>query len=351
MDTVPGPGQGGAGTGEGIELKAVLVTGGAGYIGSHIVRRLMEEGRRVVILDDLSEGHSAAVGNADLIQADFADTSILEELFSSGMFGFIVHMAASCLVGESMEEPTKYYENNLTRSLRLLDSARKHRVQGFVFSSTAATYGEPRDVPITEEHPQEPTNPYGESKLAFEKALAWYRRAYGIRYSTFRYFNAAGAHPEGDLGEDHDPETHLIPRLLTSVLDAGAPTPIFGEDYATRDGTCIRDYVHVVDLAEAHVLALKAMEREAIEAEAFNLGNGGGFSVREVVDSVGRVTGTRPPTEVAPRRPGDPAILVASSERVKKKLGWRPAFPGLDEIIGTAWKWHQSHPRGYRAKS
>ena len=328
-------------------MKAVLVTGGAGYIGSHIVRRLLHEGRRVVVLDDLSEGHALAVGNADLIQARFGDRDVLDELLATGIFGHVVHMAASCEVGESMENPAKYYENNIEQSLALLEMARKHRIGGIVFSSSAAVYGEPEDVPITETHPQRPTNTYGETKLAFERALHWYGQAYGLRWVALRYFNAAGAHPETDIGEDHARETHLIPRLLRTVLDGGPPTPIFGEDYPTSDGTCVRDYVHVVDLAEAHVIAIDAMERGAVEGEAFNLGNGGGFSVREVVQAVERVTGTAPPTEGAPRRPGDPAILVASSEAARKRLGWVPAYPDLERIISTAWDWHRTHPRGY----
>lgn len=328
-------------------MKAVLVTGGAGYIGSHIVRRLAREGRPVVVLDDLSKGHAAAVEGTDLVRARFGDAAALDDVLSSGRFGHVVHMAAWCEVGESMHDPAKYYENNLAQSLALLDAARRHGVQGIVFSSTAAVYGEPEDIPITEDHVQRPTNPYGETKLAFERALVWYQKAYGLRHVILRYFNAAGAHPDGDIGEDHDPESHLIPRLLRTVLDGGPPTPLFGSDYPTTDGTCVRDYVHVEDLAAAHVLALKAMERGAVEGERFNLGNGSGFSVREVVEAVGRVTGTMPPVENAPRRPGDPAILVASSERARRRLGWIPVYPDLDEIIATAWRWHRSHPRGY----
>ena len=332
-------------------MSAVLVTGGAGYIGSHIVRRLVEQGRKVIVLDDLSEGHSAALGRVELVEADFGDASLLDELLASGAFEAIVHMAASCLVGESVENPAGYYENNLVRSLALLDAARRHHIRHFVFSSTAAVYGEPQEIPITENHAVGPTNPYGETKLAFERALAWYHGAYGVNYTCLRYFNAAGAHPDGDLGEDHHPESHLIPRLIASAQNGGPPTPIFGDDYPTTDGTCVRDYIHVVDLAEAHVLALDALRRGAIEADVFNLGNGEGFSVLEVVSTVAQVTGTTPPTEPAPRRPGDPAILVASSERARVRLGWRPRTPGLDRIVETAWKWHRRHPRGYDDRS
>jgi UDP-glucose 4-epimerase len=257
-------------------------------------------------------------------------------------------MAAFCEVGQSMADPAAYYANNVTRSLALLEAARRHGVRGIVFSSTAAVYGEPQETPIREEHPLRPTNPYGETKLAFERALAWYGRAYGMRHVSLRYFNAAGAHPSGEIGEDHARETHLIPRLLRAVLarDARA-TPIFGSDYPTRDGTCVRDYVHVADLAQAHVQAVEALRRGSIEGESLNLGNGTGFTVREVIDAVARATGTTPPTRPAPRRAGDPATLVASSERARERLGWTPRYPELDTIVSTAWNWHRRHPRGY----
>jgi UDP-glucose 4-epimerase len=329
-------------------LSEILVTGGAGYIGSHIVRRLREARRDVVVLDDLSEGHRGAVpDDVRLVEADFADPPTLDGLLSGGRVEWIVHMAASCLVGESVSDPAAYYRNNLIRSLGLLDAARRHDVKGMVFSSTAAVYGEPTELPIAESHPQLPTNTYGETKLAFERALGWYQGAYGFRWVAPRYFNAAGAHPDGDIGEDHPQETHLIPRLLQSVLDGAEPTPIFGNDWPTPDGTCVRDYVHVVDLAEAHVLAIDRMESGAIEGEPINLGNGEGFSVRQVIDTVGRVTGTEVPTIDAPRRAGDPATLVASSRRARERLGWEPRFPTLDEIVETAWNWHRHHPRGY----
>jgi UDP-glucose 4-epimerase len=329
-------------------LGQILVTGGAGYIGSHIVRRLREEGREVVVLDDLSEGHRPAVpDDVRLVQADFADGATLDELLGGGAVAWVVHMAASCLVGESVSEPAAYYENNLTKSLALLDAARRHGVRGMVFSSTAAVYGEPEELPIDEGHPQVPTNTYGETKLAFERALHWYQGAYGFRWVAPRYFNAAGAHPDGDIGEHHLNETHLIPRLLQSVMEGGEPTPIFGSDWPTSDGTCVRDYVHVVDLAEAHVLAIDKMEAGEVDGEPLNLGNGEGFSVREVIDTVGQVTGTEVPTVDAPRRAGDPAILVASSERARERLGWVPRFPALRDIVETAWAWHRTHPQGY----
>ncbi len=328
-------------------MSTILVTGGAGYIGSHIVRRLMREGREVVVLDNLTEGHRLAVADVPLIEGDFGDPSLVDHLLGGGEIRHIVHMAASCQVGESVADPSKYYANNLTRSLTLLDLARRHGVEGIVFSSSAAVYGEPVDIPITEEHPTSPTNPYGETKLAFEKALAWYHQAYGTRYVALRYFNAAGAHPDGDIGEDHEPESHLVPRLLQAVLEGGPAIPIYGEDYPTSDGTCVRDYVHVADLAGAHVAALEAMQQGKVEAEAFNLGNGEGFSVRDVVEAIAAVTGTHPAVQRAPRRPGDPAILIASAGRAWRRLGWRPEFPTIEAIIGTAWQWHRTHPRGF----
>jgi UDP-glucose 4-epimerase len=330
-------------------MSSVLVTGGAGYIGSHIVRRLVGSGRNVTVIDNLSAGHRAAVGGAPLVVGDFADPAVLEPLLRAERFEYVVHMAAFSQVGESVVDPARYYDNNVAKSLSLLDEARRHGVKGIVFSSSAAVYGDPVEVPITEEHPLKPTNPYGETKLAFENALAWFHRAYGMRYASLRYFNAAGAHPDGDLGEDHDPESHLIPRLLRSILEKGPPTPIFGEDYPTSDGTCVRDYVHVVDLAEAHVAALEALEHGRVEAGAFNLGNGEGFSVRDVIETVAKVTGEMPPTERAPRRDGDPAILVASSDRAARRLGFEPSFPRLEEIVRTAWAWHRDHPSGYGA--
>jgi UDP-glucose 4-epimerase len=328
-------------------MAKILVTGGAGYIGSHIVRVLADRGRDVVVVDNLSEGNRDAIGGVALIEADFADEAMLDRELADGKVDFIVHMAASCEVGESMENPAKYYANNLTRSLRLLEAARRHRVRGIVFSSTAATYGEPLEVPITESHPQRPTNPYGETKLAFERALAWHRQAGGPGYVALRYFNAAGAHPDGSIGEDHHPESHLVPRLLRGVLEGQQEVPIFGNDWPTPDGTCVRDYVHVLDLAQAHVLALEALGAGELVAEVFNLGNGEGFSVLQVVDSVGRVTGQRPPTRFAPRRPGDPATLVASSDKIRGSLGWAPEYPELDTIVSTAWNWHRTRPGGY----
>jgi UDP-glucose 4-epimerase len=326
----------------------VLVTGGAGYVGSHVVRHLVDSGREVVVLDDLSYGHRAAVGKASFVEGDFGDGSLLDGILAAGGFDAVVHMAGMSLVGESMGEPARYFGTNVAKTLSLLDAMRRHDVKAFVFSSSAAVYGEPQDVPIREEHPCAPTNPYGETKLAVERILGWYQRAYGIGYAALRYFNAAGAHESAEIGEDHgDRETHLIPRLILSALRGGPPTPILGEDYPTSDGTCVRDYVHVMDLAEAHALALAALMRGSLQAGSFNLGNGEGFSVREVVAAVSRVAGSPPPTERAPRRQGDPAILVASAERAVRRLGWTPRRSSLDAIVRSAWRWHEARPQGF----
>ncbi len=325
----------------------IMVTGGAGYVGSHVVRELVRQGESVVVLDDLTTGHRQAVAGVQLVQADFAVARVLDEQLAGGAVEFIVHMAASAEVGESVADPAKYYRNNLAGSLALLEAARRHRVGGLVFSSSAAVYGEPESIPIQEEHPQRPTHPYGETKLALERALAWYHRAYGLRYVALRYFNAAGAHLDGDLGEDHSPESHLVPRLIRSVLEPDRPTPVWGEDYPTRDGTCVRDYVHVADLARAHALAIGAMRRGDLQGAALNLGNEAGFTVREVVEAVAQVAGTRPVLRSAPRRPGDPAVLVACSARARLELGWRPADSSLTAIVGSAWDWHRRHPHGF----
>jgi UDP-glucose 4-epimerase len=326
----------------------VLVTGGAGYVGSHVVRTLQDAAREVVVLDDLSFGHRVAAGRASFVLGDCGDASVLDEILAGGGFDAVVHMAGMSLVGESMSEPARYFESNVGNTLTLLDAMRRHDVKAIVFSSSAAVYGEPRDVPIREEHPCVPTNPYGETKLAVERILGWYQRAYGIGYAALRYFNAAGAHPSGEIGEDHgDRETHLIPRLILSALRGGPPTPILGEDYPTSDGTCVRDYVHVMDLAEAHALALGALQRGTLLAGSFNLGNGEGFSVREVVAAVSQVAGSPPPTERAPRRQGDPAILVASAERAFRRLGWRPRSSSLQTIVRSAFAWHEARPHGY----
>jgi UDP-glucose 4-epimerase len=326
----------------------VLVTGGAGYVGSHVVRHLTDARREVVVLDDLSAGHRGSVPSAALVEGDCGDPAVLDDVLAGRGVSAIVHMAGSSLVGASMADPGAYFRNNVAKTLELLEAARRHDVTSFVFSSSAAVYGDPVDVPIREEHPCAPTNPYGETKLAVERMLAWFHRAHGLRYAALRYFNAAGAHESAEIGEDHGPnETHLIPRLLRSILEDGPSVPILGEDYPTTDGTCIRDYVHVMDLAEAHAAALTALEQGSLEAGTFNLGNGEGFSVREVVAAVTRVAGVAPPTERAPRRPGDPAILVASAERASRRLGWKPSRSAIEASVRTAWAWHSTHPRGF----
>lgn len=325
----------------------ILVTGGAGYVGSHIVRRLIDDGDEVVVVDDLSEGHRAAVGTARLVVGDFADQAILDRELAQGAVEYVIHMAAFAEVGQSVVDPSAYYRNNVSRSLVLLESAVRHGVKGIVFSSTAAVYGEPEEVPIVEEHPKRPTNPYGETKLVFERALEWHRKAHGIDWVALRYFNAAGAHPDGSIGEDHANESHLIPNVIRATRSGAAPVSIFGCDYPTPDGTCVRDYVHVCDLAQAHVLAVTAMRAGAVRGQAFNLGNGEGFSVRQVCQSVARVAGVPPAVIDAPRRPGDPATLVASSAQARRVLGWRPEFPDLDTIVRTACDWHRARPGGY----
>jgi UDP-glucose-4-epimerase GalE len=322
----------------------IFVTGGAGYIGSHTVRLLAEAGHRVRVYDNLSEGHAAAVPAGSLFEGDLADEKRLVEGLLDG-FDCVMHFAAHCSVGESMEKPEKYYGNNVVGSLRLLLAMRKTGVKRIVFSSSAATYGNPVKTPIPEDHPTEPINAYGQTKLDFEHALKYYAGAYGIGYAALRYFNAAGAAPDAKIGEDHDPETHLVPIILQVALGRRDAVAIFGTDYPTPDGTCIRDYIHVYDLAQAHILAMEAIEPG--KGRVYNLGNGAGYSVREVIETARRVTGHRLPVKEGPRRAGDPPALVASSEKITRELGWKPRFPDLQAIVETAWRWHQSHPNGY----
>ncbi len=322
----------------------VLVTGGAGYIGSVVTEKLLNDGHAAVVYDSLCKGHRAAVdGRAEFIQADLMDGKALRSALSDNEIEAVIHLAADSLVGESADHPAKYYRNNLLAGLQLLDAMRDCDVLKLVFSSTAATYGEPDKQPIAETAPTNPTNPYGETKLAFERALRWYERAYGLRYASLRYFNAAGATER--CGEWHDPETHLIPLVLQVAAGARDAVAVYGSDYSTRDGTCIRDYIHVVDLARAHILALKILDgRSAI----YNLGCGGeGYSVREVIETAQIITGREIPTSVAPRRAGDPAELIASSEKIKTELGWQPEFQDLRVIIQSAWDWLVAHPKGY----
>jgi UDP-glucose 4-epimerase len=317
----------------------ILVTGGAGYIGSVITEELVKGGHEVVDYDNLAKGHrDAVVPGATLIQGDVLDGEALRRVFRERRIEAVVHMAADSLVGESVTDPARYYRTNVAGGLSLLDAMRAEGVSRLVFSSTAAVYGEPRKQPIEEDDPTSPTNPYGETKLAFERALGWYERAHGLRHVSLRYFNAAGA--TARCGERHDPETHLIPLVLRAALGEAREIVVFGEDYPTRDGTCVRDYIHVLDLARAHVLALEAMIEGEPPSRVYNHGCGGdGYTVREVIDVAQRITGQTIPVRVGPRRPGDPAVLVAGSARIQRELGLRPAHQDLAEIIGSAWRW------------
>jgi len=322
----------------------VLVTGGAGYIGSVLVEELLRDGHAVWVYDSLYKGHRAAVApQATFVQADLCDGAALRAALRAGRVEAVIHMAADSLVGESVVDPAKYYRNNLVAGLALLDALRDTGVERLVFSSTAAVYGEPTKQPIEESDPTAPTNPYGETKLAFERALAWYEQAYGLRYASLRYFNAAGASER--CGEVHDPETHLIPLVLQAAAGRRPAVTVFGDDYPTPDGTCIRDYIHVVDLARAHVLALGKVDEGS---RSYNLGCGGaGYSVRQVIDVAREVTGREIPVRVGPRRPGDPAVLIASSDRIRRELGWVPTRQDLGTIVASAWAWMQAHPAGY----
>jgi UDP-glucose 4-epimerase len=329
-------------------MTRILVTGGAGYVGSVSVEALVATGHDVTVVDDLSTGHAAAVPDgAQLVVGDYGDPVAMTSLLADRGIEAILHCAARSLVGESLQDPARYFRDNVSGGVALLEAAREIGVNRFVLSSTAAVYGVPAATPIREDAELRPINPYGESKRAFEAALLWYGRAYGLRSISLRYFNVAGATEA--LGEDHDPETHLIPAILAAV-EAGRPMTLFGDDYPTADGTCIRDYIHVADLADAHLRALDATANEAATAETTlvcNLGNGDGFSNLEVIHAAERVIGRPIDHEVGPKRPGDPPVLVASAERAAERLGWRPARPSLEEMIGSAWAWRRAHPGGY----
>jgi len=323
----------------------ILITGGAGYIGSHAVRLFLARGHDVRIYDNLSYGHRGAVPADRLIVADLADTHRLDHTLLEYRIEAVVHFAASALVGESVTHPGRYYLNNVVNTIHLLEAVRRHRVERFVFSSTCAVYGAPARVPITEDEPQRPVNPYGFAKLVIEQALADYAAAYGLGYAALRYFNAAGASPDGDLGEDHTPESHLIPLVLQVALGQRPEITIFGDDYPTPDGTCIRDYVHVDDLGAAHVRALERLTPGT--GLKLNLGTGRGHSVREVIDMCRQVSGHPIPSAKGPRRPGDPPELVADASRAGRELGWQPRYADLQSIVETAWRWHSTHPHGY----
>ena len=330
----------------GDEMKG-LALGGAGYIGSHTVSELIDAGEEVVIADNLETGHIEAVHkDATFYQGDIRDRAFVDSVFEKEKIDGVIHFAANSLVGESMTDPLKYYDNNLNGTKVLLQSMVAHGVDKIVFSSTAATYGEPESIPILETDRTEPTNPYGETKLSMEKMMKWTGVAHGLRYVALRYFNACGAHVGGHIGEAHSPESHLIPLILQVPNGQREAINIFGDDYDTKDGTCVRDYIHVTDLAQAHILAMKYL-MDGKESDVFNLGNGVGFTVKEVIEAARRVTGHPIPAVVAPRRGGDPAKLIASSAKAKEVLGWKPEHADLEEIIETAWNWHKNHPNGF----
>ena len=326
-------------------MSNILVTGGAGYIGSHVVKELLHQGYQPIVFDNLQTGHRKAVKDAFFIEGDLSDQEELKEIFRFNSIHTVMHFAADSLVGESVENPLKYFNNNVKNSVQLIEIMNEFNVKNIVFSSSAAVYGEPEKIPIPEEHPCLPTNPYGETKWIFEKVLRYFYETGKLNYVSLRYFNAAGADPDGELGEDHSPETHLIPLVLKAALKGGSIS-IYGTDYDTPDGTCIRDYIHVTDLAHAHILALQRLE-EGQNSGIYNLGNGNGYSVKEVIETARRVTGKNISSIESPRRQGDPARLVASSEKIRKELGWAPKYPTLETIIESAWKWHRSHPNGY----
>ncbi|ACV64971.1 UDP-glucose 4-epimerase [Desulfofarcimen acetoxidans DSM 771] len=318
----------------------ILVCGGAGYIGSHVVRQLQKKGYEVLVLDNLINGHLSAVDGVPFVKADITDKQALQEVFSRNSIDAVMHFAAFSIVGESMSKPGLYYRNNVLGTLNLLEAMRENKVSKLIFSSTAAVYGEPEEIPICEEHRTKPTNPYGATKLAVEEMLNWFNHAYGLNYVSLRYFNAAGADESGDIGEDHNPETHLIPLVLKTALGVLPEIKIFGTDYPTPDGTCLRDYIHVNDLADAHIMGLQSLSGGG-QSTIFNLGNGNGFSVKEIIETARKVTGKPIQAVETDRRTGDPAVLVASSEKIKQELGWQPRYGDIEQIISSAWRWHQ----------
>jgi UDP-glucose-4-epimerase GalE len=325
--------------------RAVLVTGGAGYIGSHATKALSRAGYQIVVFDNLAAGHREAVRYGELVEGDITDVAAVRDVLRRHDIFAVMHFAGFLDVGESVRDPVRYYRNNLVGALSVLEAMVAEAVGYFVFSSTCATYGEPVETPIAETHPQRPINSYGETKLAVERALPHFERAHGLRWVALRYFNAAGADPDGELGEDHTPEIHVIPRAIEAAT-GGPGLRVFGDDYSTPDGTCLRDYVHVADLADAHVRALQALV-ETGASSAYNLGTGHPYSVRDVIVTVERVTNQQVRWTTAPRRPGDPAVLYAAPQKALTELGWQPRFPDLESIVRTAWDWHRLHPHGY----
>ncbi|MGB9706568.1 MAG: UDP-glucose 4-epimerase GalE [Microgenomates group bacterium] len=325
----------------------ILVTGGAGYIGSHTVALLQKEGYEVVVFDNLVYGHREAV-SCPLIKGDLLDKAAIIKVFSQNKFTAVIHFAAYALAGESMKQPGKYFENNILGGLNLLEAMKDFGIKYIVFSSTCAVYGYPKKLPVTEESPLNPISVYGESKLAFEKILYWYDEIYGIKNVCLRYFNAAGADLEGKIGEDHQPETHIIPLAIKTALGQQPEFSLFGDDYPTPDGTCIRDYIHVLDLASAHIKALEFLKKEG-KSDAFNVGTGKGYSNKEILQMVEKISGVDFPVKTLPRRAGDPAAIWADNSKIKKVLGWEPKYSDLKTIIHSAWKWHKTHPWGFRA--
>lgn len=325
---------------------AVMVAGGAGYIGSHTVAELLQRGQEVVVVDSLVKGHKQAVLGGKLYIGDIRDAEFMDSVFSENGIDSVIHFAADIEVGLSMADPLSFYRNNVYTVICMLESMKKHGVRNIVFSSTAAVYGYPKAIPINEDSEKNPVNPYGETKLTVEKMLRWCDEAYGIKWAAPRYFNAAGAHESGRIGEDHDPESHLIPIILQAAMGKRKSIKVFGQDYDTPDGTCIRDYIHVTDLADAHILALDYLKNGG-KSTSFNLGSGNGYSVMEVIQKVKEVTGNDFRVDMSPRREGDPARLVADSGKARAVLGWRPNNEDIGKIIESAWKWHTSHPNGF----
>lgn len=327
---------------------SVLVCGGAGYIGSHCVYELIERGEKVVVVDNLQTGHQEAIHpEAKFYKGDIRDFEFLDKIFKENEIDSVIHFAANSLVGESMELPLKYYGNNVHGTQVLLEAMVANEVKRIVFSSTAAVYGEPECVPISENDRTRPTNTYGETKLSMEKMMKWTDKAHGVKYIALRYFNVAGAHKNGVIGEDHSPETHLIPLILQVPLGKRKKIMVYGDDYTTKDGTCMRDYIHVMDLIDAHILALGKL-REGYDSDVFNLGNGSGFTVKEIIDAARKVSGHEIPAEIAERRAGDPAVLVASSKKARKTLGWVPKYTNVEDIIRAAWNFHSTHKDGFK---
>lgn len=325
----------------------ILVVGGAGYIGSHMCKYLAKNGYQPIVLDNLVYGHREAVKWGPFFEGSMTDSKLVNHIFSKYKIEAVMHFAAFCYVGESVIDPVKYYRNNVAATIALLEKMVEKNISNFIFSSTCATYGEPVEIPISEQHPQNPINPYGKSKLMVEHILDDFYKAYGLQYVSLRYFNAAGADPDGELGEDHKPETHLIPLVLQTALGQRGSIDIFGDDYPTSDGTCIRDYIHINDLAQAHFLALERI-LNYLPGGQYNLGTGNGYSVKQLIDLASKITGKSIAANITERRPGDPAVLISSSNKAIKELGWNPQFSDLNTIIETAWNWYNKHPNGYK---